>query len=134
MTYGSYIEYPRNIRGKFSKQLPDEIIQTKKFRQYHWVTSHLRTFKYVLWRHIRREDLLDSNGKIYAMAGDLPVIFPMLEMAEERSHYIKDIIHVYNRSNPLNEDKVNHDLQLSIELEVRNKPVYSRLTTIDKRI
>jgi len=131
MTYGSYIEYPRAIRGQFSKQLPNEVIQTKKFRQYHWVTSHLRTFKYILWRNIQREDLLDSTGKTYTMAGDLAAVFPMLEMAEERSHYIKDIIHVYNRSNPLNEDKINHNLQSAIELEVRNKPVYPRLNLED---
>ena len=134
MTYGSYTEYPRRIlrrRGRFAKQLPSNIIQEKKFRQYKWVTSHLRTFKYVLWRNIKREDLLDSTGKIYAMAGELPVMFPMLEMAEERSHFIKDIIHVYNRSNPLSEDKVNHDLALAIEAEIRNKAVYPRLIIED---
>ena len=61
------------------------------------------------------------------MAGDLPVMFPMLEMAEERSAFIEEIVHVYNRDNPLNEDKVNHGLQNSIALEVRNKPKYPRL-------
>ena len=65
------------------------------------------------------------------MAGELPVMFPMLEMAEERSHFIKDIIHVYNRSNPLSEDKVNHDLALAIEAEIRNKAVYPRLIIED---
>ena len=54
-------------------------------------------------------------------------LFPMLEMAEERAYFIEDIIHVYNRDNPLNEDKVNHELQLSIEATVRGKKVYDRL-------
>ena len=91
------------------------------------MTSHLRTFKYILWRHVKEQDFLNSEGKVYSMAGDLPVMFPMLEMAEERSRFIEEIIHVYNRNNPLNEDKVNHPLQLSIEAEVRNKPRYPRL-------
>ena len=91
------------------------------------MTSHLRTFKYKLWKNVRREDVLDSSGKIYAMAGDMPVMYPMLEMAEERSHFIEDILYIYNRTNPLNEDKINHRLQLEIEWKVRNKPVYPRL-------
>ena len=70
---------------------------------------------------------LDKNGKIYSMAGDLPVMFPMLEMAEERSRYIDKILYIYNRSNPLNEDKIDNALQLAIEAEVRGKRVYPRL-------
>ena len=131
MTYGSYVEWPAKERGKFSRKLPDNVIKHKLFRQSHWMTSHLRTFKYRLWKNIKREDMLDETGEIYAMAGDLPVIFPMLEMAEERSQYIEDILHVYNRSNPLNEDKVDHPLQLSIDREVRSKPVYPRLEEIE---
>ena len=133
MTYGSYMEYPSKTRGKFSRQLPDTIVKDKLFRKFQWSTSHLRTFKYRLWKNIRKEDILDKDGKIYSMCGDLPVIFPMLEMAEERSFYIEDILHVYNRSNPLNEDKVNHGLQLGIEAEVREKPVYPRLEVMEKR-
>ena len=127
MTYGSYIEYPSYVRGKFSVKLPEIVTKNKLFRTSQWMTSHLRTFKYKLWKNVRREDVLNSDGEIYAMAGDMPVIFPMLEMAEERSFFIEEILHVYNRDNPLNEDKVNHGLQLSIEQEVRNKPVYPRL-------
>ena len=131
MTYGSYAEWPAGERGKFSRELPDNVIKHKLFRQSQWMTSHLRTFKCRLWKNVKREDILDENGEIYAMAGDLPVIFPMLEMAEERSQYIEDILHVYNRSNPLNEDKVDHPLQLSIEREIRSKPVYARLEEIE---
>ena len=57
-------------------------------------------------------------------------MFPLLELAGCRAHYISDILYVYNRVNPLNEDKVNHDLQLAIEYEVRNKPIYPRLEEI----
>lgn len=126
MTYGSYVTYPAKERGKFAKKIPDWIVKQKSFRKNPFMSSHLRTFKFKLWKAIKKEDISNKEGKIYSMAGDLPVVFPMLEMAEERSHFIKDIIHVYNRANPLNEDKVNHSLQLSIEQEVRNKKVYPR--------
>ena len=64
------------------------------------------------------------------MAGDLPVMFPMLEMSGDRSHYIDKILHIYNRTNPSNEDKVNHQLQLAIEREVRLKKKYDVLGDI----
>jgi len=130
VTYGSYITFPKKERGKFSRQIPDWVLEKKLFRQNPWMSSHLRTFKFKLWDAIKKKDILNQEGKIYAMAGDLPVIFPMLEMAEERSHFINDIVHVYNRANPLNEDKVNHALQLSIEKEVREKEVYPRFEEI----
>ena len=130
ITYGSYVTYPDKDRGKFSRQIPKWVIEKKLFRKNPWMSSHLRTFKYKLWKAIKKSDVINKEGKIYSMAGDLPVIFPMLEMAEERSYFIDDIVHVYNRANPLNEDKVNHALQLSIEREVREKEVYSRLEEI----
>ena len=55
VTYGSYIEYPANERGKFSKQVPDFVVEKKIFRKCIWMTSHLRTFKYKLWKNVRRQ-------------------------------------------------------------------------------
>jgi glycosyltransferase involved in cell wall biosynthesis len=130
ITYGSYVTYPDKDRGKFSRQIPDWIVKDKMFRQNPWMSSHLRTFKAKLWNAIKKEDITGKDGKIYSMAGDLPVVFPMLEMAEERSYFIEDIVHVYNRANPLNEDKVNHQLQLSIEQEVRRKKTYPRFEEV----
>ena len=131
MTYGSYIEYPANIRGKFSRQLPEDIIKEKLFRKCTWMTSHLRTFKYKLWKNIKKEDMIDSNtGKPYSMAGDLCIMYPMLEMAEERSFFIEDILYVRNGANPISEHYVNHAQQVRIEKEVRNKPIYPRLGEI----
>ena len=124
MTYGSYVEYPAKVRGKFNKPLPEQVIENQLYRQAEWMTSHLRTCKYKLWKRIKDEDMRNKDGKYYPMCGDLPVVFPMLEMSGKRAHYIERIMHVYNRTNPANEDKVNHQLQLSIESEIRQKPKY----------
>ena len=51
-------------------------------------------------------------------------MFPLLELAGEKIHYISEILYIYNRQNPLNEDKVNHPVQLSEEAEVRSREVY----------
>tara|TARA_R110000744_G_scaffold350216_2_gene455848 strand:- start:4396 stop:5151 length:756 start_codon:yes stop_codon:yes gene_type:complete len=127
ITYGSYMDFPLGRRGKFSRQIPEEIIEQRKFRESEWMSSHLRTYKYKLWHLIKEEDLKNSDGKFYPMAADLPTMIPMLEMAGARSQFIEDILLVYNRTNPTNEDKINHFLQLSIEKEVRNKKRYPLL-------
>ena len=131
MTFGSYVEYPNNVRGKFAKNIPDNIINDSLYRQSEWMSSHLRTFRYGLWEKIDKKDFLFSrSAKYYKAAWDLAFVFPMLEMAGSRAKYVSDILYVYNRSNPLNEDKINHGIQLSEEQEIRKKPKYSLLENL----
>lgn len=127
MTYGSYIEYPTGMVGKFSKQIPSDVIRNRLFRNHEWCSSHLRTFKYHLWNKIKEEDLLDSHGNFYEMAWDLSFMFPMLEMSGKKSHYINDILYVYNVSNPLNDHKKDNHLQRSLEVEIRTKDRYQAI-------
>ena len=61
------------------------------------------------------------------MAWDLAFMFPMLEMAGTRSEYIKDILYVYNMSNPLNDHKVDNTKQVRLEREIRLKNPYQVL-------
>ena len=128
MTYGSYIEYPKNIRGSFSKKIPENVVKNALYRSSPWCSSHLRTFKCGLWRRIDKNDLINpKTGKFVKAAWDLAFMFPMLEMSAERAVYVKDLLYVYNRSNPLNEDKVDHSFQLSEERMIRSKKPYSRI-------
>ena len=125
MTYGSYVEYPSLLRGKFSKRIPDHIIQQQSYRKNEWMSSHLRTFRYKLWKKIDKKDFINEDtNKFIKAAWDLAFVFPMLEMWGHRAHYIEDILYMYNRTNPLNEDKVDHGLQLSEERQVRTRSVY----------
>ncbi len=128
MTYGSYIEYPSLIRGSFSAKIPHHIIQQQSYRKNKWMSSHLRTFRYKLWKNIDKKDFINENtNKFIKAAWDLAIVFPMLEMSGHRAHYIEDILYMYNRTNPLNEDKINHDLQLSEENLIRSREVYKLL-------
>lgn len=129
ITYGSYVEYPNKNVGKFAKQIPNEVIFNNTFRESPWTASHLRTFKFHLWNQIKRQDLLDSEGKFYRMTWDLAFMFPMLEMAGERSCYIDELLYVYNVSNPLNDHKVDNSYQVRLEKEIRSKPKYERIST-----
>tara|TARA_R100001129_G_scaffold94492_2_gene64335 strand:- start:1614 stop:3608 length:1995 start_codon:yes stop_codon:yes gene_type:complete len=129
LTYGSYAEYPSNIRGKFAKQIPAQVIEGNSFRQHEWCSSHLRTFKYHLWNRIKKEDLLDTEGNFYKMTWDLAFMFPMLEMAGHKSKFIRDIMYVYNVDNPLNDHKVDNTYQINLEREIRAKEKYQRVSS-----
>lgn len=127
LTYGSYVQYPGGIRGKFAKQIPKHIINHNMFREYEWCSSHLRTFKHHLWDKIDRSDLVDSKGNFYRMTWDLAFMFPMLEMAGNKSVYISDLLYVYNMGNPLNDHKVDNSYQIKLEKEIRSKKKYDRI-------
>jgi len=127
LTYGSYAEYPSKTRGKFAKQIPQQVVYASSYRQYEWCSSHLRTFKHHLWKQIKKEDLLDSEGNFYKMTWDLAFMFPMLEMCGDKSKYIRDILYIYNMDNPLNDHKVDNTYQRELEIEIRNKPKYDKI-------
>lgn len=128
MTYGSYIEYPSRRRGKFSKQIDLHVIETSAYRESQWCSSHLRTFKCGLWNKIDKNDLINpETGRFVKAAWDLAFMFPMLEMAAERAVYVNDLLYVYNRTNPLNEDKINHPVQIGEEHMIRSKKKYSKI-------
>jgi hypothetical protein len=126
VTYGSYVAHPDGWLGPEPSQYPDEVIQNNTFREDRWRASHLRTFRYKMWRSINHDDLKDSDGDYYKMAYDQAIMLPILEMASERSVYIPDILHVYNRSNPLNVDKIKQRKQYLTALEIRGKSRYGR--------
>ena len=114
-----------------SEPFPPQVVANSLFRDYRWVSSHLRTFKYGLWNKIKREDLLDEDGQFFRMAWDLAFMFPMLEMAQERHRFISDILYVYNNDNPINDHKVDTPLQLRTDHYIRRKERYSRIGGIE---
>jgi len=131
MTYGSYVEFPSNTKGKFSKQIPKEIVEASSYRESEWMSSHLRTFKYSLWKKLNKNDLINAEtGKFIKAAWDLAFVFPMLEMCGNKALYVDEILYVYNRQNPLNEDKVDHKHQLGEEFYIRNKKKFERLQSL----
>ena len=127
ITYGTYMTYPEGQRPWNVTQYSAEVVANAAYRQDVWRASHLRTFKHYLWKNIKESDLKDSSGEFYRMAWDLAFMFPMLEMAGQRQQYIHDITYIYNRANPLNDDKVDHSCQLALEKEIRLKTKYELL-------
>jgi hypothetical protein len=127
ITYGSYVLNPHGFKGPEPSQYPPEVIQSNLFRQDKWRASHLRTFKYKLWKNINLKDLKDKNGKYYEMAYDQAIMLPLLEMSAEKSKYIPEVLHVYNKENPLNVDKIKTQQQVATAKEIREKKRYNRI-------
>jgi glycosyltransferase involved in cell wall biosynthesis len=128
MTYGSYVEYPSMMKGKFAKKIPSQIIENSSYRSSEWMSSHLRTFRYGLWKKINKNDLIDERTNEFIKAAwDLAFIFPMLEMCGPKALFVDEVFYIYNRQNPLNEDKVDHSKQLGEESYVRKKEKYERI-------
>ncbi len=126
MTYGQYMSWPDNVIG-YSRQIPFHITESNNFRAYEWCSSHLRSFYAWLFKMIKKEDLISPYGNFYPMAWDQAMMFPMLEMSGHRAKFINDVLYVYNAANPINDSKVNRELQRNLEMIIRIQKRYDRL-------
>jgi hypothetical protein len=125
MSYGNHIHYPTG--GKSNCEIiPPEVVQNNAFRDYKFVTSHLRTFKSKLWYRIKDEDLRDKDGSYYSVGWDVAFMMPMLEMSRERTLFIPNVLYMYNRFNPLSDDQIRQGDQQRVEMRVRSAEKYSK--------
>ena len=122
ITYGSFLT-SQGIQGK---KYPLLIRKFNLYRKYFWYASHLKTFRHDLWLAINPNDLLDKNGQYFPCATDLAIMFPMLEMAGNRQHFVKDILYVYNDQNPISNHKIRRKDQISAAKEIRKKKIYKK--------
>jgi glycosyltransferase involved in cell wall biosynthesis len=127
MTYGSYINLSNKQVGKFSSQVPSHVVENNLYRQAPWCTSHLRSYKFGLLNKVQKADIIDQNGDYYKAAGDLALMFPLLEMSRERAHFVNDVLYIWNDLNELNEHKDKRQLQISCEQLIRSLEKYKRL-------
>jgi FkbM family methyltransferase len=97
--------------------------------------SHIRTFRAGLYHKIQDQDkewscMKDKNGNWYTITYDVAMFLPMLEMAgfEHVKHNAKPL-YIYNRDNPISDDKVNQQKQWDIHEEILNKPAFHRINS-----
>jgi glycosyltransferase involved in cell wall biosynthesis len=127
LTYGSYIDFPAMVPGTSNGTYTQDVIEEGKFRQVLWCGSHLRTFKYGLFKHIPQDYCLDDNGDWFTVTYDLMLMFPMMEMARDRIYKINQPLYVYNMANPLNDHSIHRQKQYDTELRFRKMPIFDRL-------
>jgi|TARA_R100001163_G_scaffold63786_1_gene56472 glycosyltransferase involved in cell wall biosynthesis len=128
MTNGSYIIEPTKqvISPKINETYWNGIIRHKS-----WEFSHLGTFKKELFCKVKRKDFMNKRGEYWATTSDQAIMWPMAEMAgPEHFKAIDEVLYVYNRLNPLSDDRAHRQDQLLTEQIIRNKKPYLRLETL----
>jgi glycosyltransferase involved in cell wall biosynthesis len=129
ITYGQ-ASWTDGRRG-FASAYPKEEFQ--HLRKAPFRVSHLRTFKAGLYQKIKEYDdnfscLKDKNKEFYKMTYDVAIMLPIMEMAGfERVKYNDKVLYIYNRDNPISDDKVNQQLQWDIHAEINKKPSFKKI-------
>ena len=101
MTYGSFVCYPSgDVGNPQNTPYPEEVHFYNAYRKDIWRASHLRTFKWHLYKQIKKEDLIFSEtGEFYFHAEDLATSFPCLEMCpREKIGVVPFLTYTYNVS------------------------------------
>jgi glycosyltransferase involved in cell wall biosynthesis len=121
LTYGSYMRYPDGWDSSFHvSEYPKEIKESGDFRKdSQWRASHLRSFKYKIAKRLEESDFLDKDGNYYQMAWDQAVMFPLMEMACEKVHFVPETLYVYNDDNPINVHKIDRQKQIEVSEDIR---------------
>ena len=129
VTWGQFTRFPQDSEG-FCAPIPSEIVSANAFRDYPFVSSHLRTFYAGLYQRIRPVDLQDSAGRFFTTAGDCAQMWALQEMAGPHGRFVDEVLYQYNRENPLNDDKLDRAGQVRTELEIRRKARYGRVPSL----
>lgn len=129
LTWGQCEIYPSGKTPmNYAQPIPDMVIHQKLYRDIPFVFWHLGTFKYFLWRHIEDEDLKDTHGEYFMLMKDKATLYPMLEMAGEKIHFVKETLYIYNLENPLNDyANTRPEEHLRVDALIRGRKRYSRL-------
>lgn len=102
-------------------------------RQSPFVVSHLRTFRAGLYQCIADQDpnfscMKDKDGNFFRWAYDTAIMYPMMEIAGfNKIKYVDHIWYVYNRDNPISEDKVDQQGQWGVHKEVLAKKPFQQV-------
>jgi len=125
MTHGSWLPYPHLPvdTNNYPYSLEDWV---KGIRKVDWRASHLRTFKYKVWKYVKDEDLRNFDKKYFETAWDLAIMMPMLEMCgPNRVQYISERIYTYNQETPFNDGKIRLKEQMATSRYIANKLIYN---------
>jgi ribosomal protein S20 len=124
LTYGQYMRLSNSSKGHCKA-----INNTQKYRKHNaWLTSHIRTYRRHLWMKVEENDLKDQYGNYFNTAGDLAIMYPMIEMAGiKRIKFIEDILYLYNDMSPINDFKIKAEKQLEVASYIKQMRIYREI-------
>lgn len=124
LTWGSYLRV--DAGGRTTPGVSRPVADVSQARKRRWRTSHLRTCRAFLLRAIQEADLLDQQGSYYSPAGDMALMFPLLELATNKhACYIPQYLYLYNAANPCCDHQLHLEAQRANERWLRSRPAYA---------
>ena len=135
MTYGGMYCWPSSQKASpQNTEYSDHVHNNNLYRKDVWRASHLRSFKWFLYKQIKKEDLIWSKtGEYYYNAEDLAVSYFCLEMCPKHKIGVVDFpTYAYNEDPEIvarglaRQDKDIENPQ-GQEAEIREKTPYNTL-------
>eukprot|EP01083_Nonionella_stella_P315484 1139791_1 len=102
-----------------------KFVTKNSWRNTPYITSHLKTFRYTLFKRINHDDLM-RNGSYMRSATDMATMIPMVEMAGDRFKCIEKPLYIYNYDVPNSHHNTHKtkQTQISNEVFIRSKQRY----------
>lgn len=125
-TYGEFISLSSPDGTHGTAPYSEYNIEESTFRYTYFYFTHLRTFYAGLFKKIKITDFLHNNNFFY-YAWDLPIAFPLLEMAKNHIYYNEVPFYVYNNILTTNDHALNQRKQMYFDFLTRNKEQYKPL-------
>ena len=135
MSYGYYMTYKTHDDIEYkpfpqNTEYPEFVHRYSKYRVDHWRASHMRTYKWFLYKNIDRNDLKSNiDGKYFWHASDLSWAYPCLEMCPKEKIGVLDFpSYMVNRAEGQAERTQERESadNTKYEVEIRNKKKYKR--------
>lgn len=125
VTYGQFRLWPQNVDG-WCCAYKEQVVNDNIFRKIQDMPSHFRTFYAWLFQKIDLQDFI-YKGEFFTMTWDQAIMFPIMEMAGPRHYFVPKVLYIYNDNNPINDHRVNWDLQKKLSRIIRAKKPYQLL-------
>ncbi|RBL89453.1 glycosyltransferase family A protein [Chitinophaga flava] len=129
VTYGQYIDNYGFLGHCHAYSESD----FQDLRKADWKASHLKTFRYKVFRELLRQDpsanaFKDNNGDFLTFTGDMALMLPLLEIAGlENTQSCSQVLYCYRRhENNEHATEAQALLQKEAEQCIRSKPPFSR--------
>jgi len=131
LTYGQYV-WPNGMHGHCKAYDNKSFIDLRKGG--YWA-SHIRTFKYKLYKELISQDpeLLcykDKNGEFYTITYDIAIMTPLMEIAGFGRIKFNPIPIYYYRLHEQNDHNVDGRLQKMVADEIFSKPSFKKSSNI----
>lgn len=114
-TYGSCRSIADNI-DLIAQPYPKDVLINKTFREYkfNWGMpyTHLRTFSLELFNNVDQSVFKDEYGEYWKSGGDNSTFYPLIELCQPQEIFcVQRVLVNYNDINPINDYKVNSEMQ-----------------------